>query len=137
MEKELQQLLEKVKSELEGVTSRLVTLSDNGSKAELAEGEHTELVSLREQVAEMASDEHETAIIQEWATRMTPEAYLALGQKLGIDVTMMTEEPAAKVEEPPVKAEVVYQDPNDPEYKAVPALKLWVLPTKPAAADKV
>ena len=133
MEVELEVLMEKFVTKLSAIEGSLARLSESSSKAELAEGERTKLAELHERVAELESDEHRVAITREWARSMTPEAYLQLGQELGIDVTMTTEEPAAKVEEPPVKAEVVYQDPNDPEYEAVPALKLWVLSKKSAA----
>ena len=132
MEADLAALLEKIVSKLGTVQSSLATLSENSSKAELAEANSkADVAALQEQVAELESDEHQRAVVQEWARAMTPEAYLTLGQELGFDVSMATEEPA-KVSEP-AKAEIVYTDPHDTEYTAVPGLGCWVLPTKPVA----
>ena len=98
---------------------------DSASETKLSE-ENTakfeeEVAQLQEEVAHLQSLEHQNAVVQNWASHLTPESYVRLGEELGFDVSMpdaLSEEIAkaeAEIAEAAEVAEAEGKRPVEPE----------------------
>ena len=107
--------------------------------AETITGLQGRVAEMEEQVARLGSPEHEDEVLKGWAERLTPEAYIHLGDVLGYHIALepapggedkgeaKAAESAESATTTPVSPKIVFEDPHDEKaWRHLPYLKLWV-----------
>ena len=127
-------------AELADAVGQLANANTNlADTAKMLEERASEVVSLKEEIERLESEEHAQEIITHWLNQdfegVDPVVKVELGRKLGL--TKMFEEAELVEEKEPVaiagaKAsailpEVVWADPQDDHYDKVPNMPIWFL----------